>query len=92
VAHLYEAPPPPPPFRWSGLYIGGNVGGGWATATLTDNFTGANFDTDHSGFIGGGQLGFNYQIRNLILGAEWDFDWASLDETGRCGLRLRRIG
>jgi opacity protein-like surface antigen len=83
VAGLYEAPLPPPPLRWSGLYFGGNVGGGWATATLTDNFTGANFDTDHSGFIGGGQLGFNYQIRNLVLGVEWDFDWTSLDETGR---------
>jgi opacity protein-like surface antigen len=83
VTHLYEAPPPPPPFRWSGLYIGGNIGGAWVTGTFTDNFTDASFDTNHSGFIGGGQLGFNYQIRNLVLGVEWDFDWTSLDETGR---------
>ena len=83
MTHLYEAPPPSPPFRWSGLYIGGNIGGAWVTGTLTDNFTGASFDTDHSGFIGGGQIGFNYQIRNLVLGIEWDFDWTSLDETGR---------
>jgi outer membrane immunogenic protein len=68
VTHLYEAPPSPPPFRWSGLYIGGNIGSAWATGTLTDNLTGSSFETDRSGFIGGGQLGFNYQVRNLVLG------------------------
>ena len=40
------------------------------------------FDTDHSGFVGGGQLVSNYQVSNLVLGVEWDFDWTSLSETG----------
>jgi outer membrane autotransporter protein len=74
-------PPPPPPFTWAGFYIGGNIGGAWANGTFTDNFTGVSFDTDHSGFIGGGQLGFNVQIRNLVFGVEWDFDWTSISET-----------
>jgi outer membrane immunogenic protein len=75
-------PPPPPPFTWTGFYIGANIGGSWTYGTLTDNFTDVDFDTDHSGFIGGGQLGFNYQIRNLVLGVEWDIDWTSISETG----------
>jgi outer membrane immunogenic protein len=75
-------PPPPPPFTWTGFYVGGNIGGAWATSTLTDNLNGVSFDTDHSGFIGGGQVGFNYQTSNLVLGVEWDFDWTSIGETG----------
>jgi outer membrane immunogenic protein len=83
VKQTYEPPPPPPPpFTWTGFYIGGNVGGAWTNGTLTDNFTGSNFDTNHGGFIGGVQLGYNYQVRNLVVGIEWDFDWTSISETG----------
>jgi outer membrane immunogenic protein len=39
------------------------------------------FDTDQGGFIGGVQLGFNYQVRNLVIGVEWNFDWTSIGET-----------
>jgi outer membrane immunogenic protein len=83
VKQTYEPPPPPlpPPLTWSGFYIGGNIGGAWANGTLTDNYTGLDFDTDHSGFIGGVQIGYNYQIRNLVVGIEWDFDWTSIGET-----------
>jgi outer membrane immunogenic protein len=28
---LYKAPPPPPPvYNWTGFYVGGHIGGGWA--------------------------------------------------------------
>lgn len=82
VDQAYEPPPPPPaPFTWRGLYVGGNIGGAWAISTLSDNLTDQSFDTDHSGFIGGVQLGYNYQIRNLVFGVDWDFDWASIGET-----------
>jgi outer membrane immunogenic protein len=82
ASEAYVAPPPPPPFTWAGFYVGGNIGGAWATSTLTDDFTDTILDIDHSGFIGGGQLGFNYQIRNLVIGIEWNFDWTSISETG----------
>ncbi len=32
----YGKAPPPAGFDWSGLYVGGHVGGGWATNDLTD--------------------------------------------------------
>lgn len=76
------APPPPPVFNWSGFYIGANIGGAWTRDTLTDNLTGASLGTDNSGFIGGGQLGFNYQINNFVLGVEWDIDGTTLSKTG----------
>ena len=79
----YTPPPPPPPVaNWTGFYIGGNLGGAWARGSVNDSLFGLSASSDRSGFIGGGQLGVNYQFSNIVLGAEWDFDWTSLDATG----------
>jgi outer membrane immunogenic protein len=79
---VYKAPPPaPPPYNWTGFYIGANIGGAWSTGTITDTVTGASLSTDSSGFIGGGQVGFNYQISNWVLGVEWDMDGTTLRKT-----------
>src|SRR5258707_14537185 len=76
-------PPPPvvvPIYNWTGFYVGGNIGGAWRHGdNFTDTIFGVNFDDgDGRGvFIGGGQVGFNYQFFNgFVLGAEFDFDWA----------------
>ena len=74
-------PLPPPPFTWRGFYFGGNLGGAWTTGTLTDRLTEASFSTDHSGFISGVQIGYNFQVDNLVFGIEGDFDWTSLGDT-----------
>src|SRR5215467_1274222 len=61
------APPPiyvAPPFSWTGFYLGANIGGAWSQRNLTDK----------GAFIGGGQLGYNYQFGNFVLGIEADFD------------------
>jgi len=80
------APPPPqvympPPFTWTGFYLGGNFGGAWASTTLTDNLTGAGVTGNLGGWLGGGQLGFNYQVGSFVWGAEGTFDWSSLKST-----------
>jgi outer membrane immunogenic protein len=83
AADLYvKAKPPapmPPPFSWTGFYIGGNLGGAWANNNVTDTLTGVNFSTgtNNGVFVGGGQVGFNYQMSNIVWGVEADFDWAS---------------
>jgi len=74
-----KAPPAPfyapPPFTWTGFYIGGNVGGAWGQGTIVDNATGAHFGSGTVGaFAGGGQLGFNYQTGNVVWGVEGFFD------------------
>jgi len=76
-----KAPPAPAyvspsVFNWTGFYIGANIGGGWAGGNLTDTLTGANFGVGtQSAFIGGGQIGYNFQISpNVVLGVEWFMD------------------
>jgi outer membrane immunogenic protein len=77
------APPPyvppayvPPVFTWTGFYLGGNIGGAWAHRDVTDSFLGVNFNNGNNDgvFIGGGQLGYNWQVGYAVLGFEWDFD------------------
>ena len=59
----YRPPPLPLFYNWTGLYVGAHVGGGWADLGFGD--TG-------SGFIGGGQVGYNYQINQWVWGLEAD--------------------
>ena len=75
----------PPPYSWTGFYLGANVGGGWANGSLTDNFTGASLGSNSSGIVGGGQLGYNYQIGNVVLGGEWTIEGTSLDGSATVG-------
>ncbi len=66
-----------PVYSWTGFYIGGNVGWGWNSVSITDN-TGLNYSnsTNQGQFAGGGQVGFNYEFPGgFVLGAEADFDW-----------------
>src|SRR5579862_7004496 len=75
---IYKAPPAyvAPAFSWTGFYIGANMGAGWNQGNLNDSFGlfsgGAN---NNATFLGGGQVGANYQINNFVLGIEGDFDW-----------------
>ena len=65
-----------PPFSWTGFYIGGNVGGAWDRRELTDSLFGLSLSTPNAkgAFIGGGQLGFNYQLGSLVLGIEGELE------------------
>jgi outer membrane immunogenic protein len=72
-APVYEPPP------WTGFYLGGNIGGAWARRDVTDTFLGVNFNNGNNDgvFIGGGQLGFNWQVNNFVLGFEAEIDGAA---------------
>src|SRR5262252_6242383 len=70
-APVYKAPPPITMFSWTGIYVGGNLGGAWSQGNVTDALTGANFSGTSNGvFVGGGQVGANYQFSNLVIGIE----------------------
>src|SRR5215475_1972106 len=70
------SPPPyvppvyaPPPFSWTGFYVGGNIGGAWANRDVTDTFLGVNLNSGNNGvFIGGGQVGYNWQVGYAVFG------------------------
>ena len=106
---VYKGPPPPVPyFSWTGLYVGVHVGGGWGRKDWTDptNFFGvvpfpfSQGNRDHDGFIGGGQIGANYQLGPWVVGAEVDASGSGIDGYAVCSdvlifschTRVRSVG
>jgi outer membrane immunogenic protein len=76
----------PETFDWSGIYLGGNIGWGWATNDNDDPaivqflLVPATIQTVNSnGFLGGVQVGTNYQFGKLVVGAEGDWDWSHIN-------------
>ena len=72
---VYKAPPAgvlPVTYDWTGFYIGGHVGYGWADKTWQDSFGLFGVSQEANGFLGGLQGGFNYQIGQFVVGAEGD--------------------
>ncbi len=72
-----------PAYSWTGFYIGGNIGAGWNglsdTNTNLSDTLGSSFSAGtNAQFLGGGQVGVNYQFGNgIVIGAEAMFDWLS---------------
>lgn len=88
VAWGADLSPPfaPVPYSWTGLYIGGNVGYAAATDTETVSGGGGSGSTSIPGFVGGGQIGFNYQIGAIIAGFEADFDGSTTTKSTAAGI------
>jgi len=91
---LPQPPSLPLPFSWTGFYIGGNIGGAWAHGNdVTDSF-GRNFgNANNNGvFVGGGQVGANLQLSNIVIGVEGDFDWAANNNNSGNGVVVPGVG
>ena len=73
---------------WTGFYLGGNVGAGFANERLLDIFPTPDLALDGSpntaGWVGGLQLGYNYQYRWLVVGVEGTWDWAGVNSSFGC--------
>jgi outer membrane immunogenic protein len=91
-----EAPAPifvPPPFTWTGFYIGANVGGIWesgsrsltffnpSSAVWLSGYEPGGLGSGNAGVLGGGQAGYNWQSGAFVLGVETDFDGTSLSKS-----------
>jgi len=82
-----QAPPPPivyaPLFTWAGLYVGLNAGVGWAdSGEIAVNGPTAGSSSVLSGvgggdgrFVGGGQIGYNWQSGAIVYGLETDIQY-----------------
>jgi outer membrane immunogenic protein len=79
--HPPPPPPPPPAWSWAGYYAGVNLGYGWGSSNVTQDFisgatgavVGISTGTVHpDGVIGGGQVGYNWQFGNWVPGIEAD--------------------
>jgi len=85
-AHAAPPAPPvpaPPAASWAGWYVGLNAGVNWQLATNANILGKSNgtADTTATGFIGGGQIGYNWQDGNFVFGLEGDID--GLTGTGK---------
>lgn len=86
-----EAPSPAPvavpAFSWTGFYAGVNAGYAFSQSGDTQTtgtpaflgfaptFTPNSLPTNNGGFIGGGQIGYNYQMGSIVAGVETDLDF-----------------
>ena len=74
-------------YNWTGCYVGGNIGGKWARTGDVVNIAAATGPGGASAassldlgsatsdtFIGGGQIGCNWQSGHMVLGIEGDAD------------------
>ncbi|PVE21690.1 porin family protein [Microvirga sp. KLBC 81] len=68
-----------PVFTWTGFYAGVNAGYGWNTNDDDVVINGTAYEVDdEGGFVGGGQVGYNYQIGSFVLGLETDIQYADI--------------
>ncbi len=98
-----KAPPAAPaPWSWAGFYFGGNIGGKWADTSgsaFMGGATGFGITTPAGTlplsaattgtFMGGGQLGYNWQVGAVVFGLEADVDghdWSTTRTAAGTGL------
>jgi len=80
-------------FLWNGVYVGGFVGGAWATADWGSGAIALTLENGNvaslpvrlaqenvplTGFVGGGRVGVNYQAGAWVFGYEGDFAGTTL--------------
>ncbi|MBN9451861.1 MAG: porin family protein [Bosea sp.] len=69
----------PPVFSWTGFYLGANAGYGWGNVNAGSVWNGRTVSIGNTdGFVGGGQIGYNYQMGQFVLGLEADLQAADL--------------
>ena len=75
-------------FSWSGWYAGLHAGYTWGRTSYVDvlgynTIPGDNIRYNNDGFVGGGQLGFNWQSGMFVLGAEADVGYLGAEGSAR---------
>jgi outer membrane immunogenic protein len=86
-----KAPMVSPATNWSGFYAGVNIGYGWGSnnTALTDatppgdgtDILSQSLSGRSSGLVGGGQIGYNWQIGSLVTGLEADIQGSGIKGT-----------
>lgn len=77
-----------PECNWTGFYLGLHGGYGWGDSkTSSDDF---GFGTDEpsessesidpDGFVGGGQIGYNWQFNHFVLGLQAQGGWLDMSD------------
>jgi len=85
------------PMHWTGFHVGGQLGGGRSTDSWSDpfgptvnlfsgstNVAGFGDNIRATGPLGGGQVGFDWQLAHWVLGVAADGDWADIRGDNTC--------
>ncbi|UZE50041.1 outer membrane protein [Rhodopseudomonas sp. P2A-2r] len=77
---------PPAPANWSGSYVGGNFGSGYGRnrSSYAVGAYNEQFDLVPQGFLGGGQVGYNWQSGAWVAGVEADFQGSTQKDDKAC--------
>jgi outer membrane immunogenic protein len=72
-----------PMYDWSGFYVGAYGGGGFGNHNLNNalgpvGFANFTINYDSTGGIGGGEIGYNVQSGNIVVGVEADGFWSGI--------------
>src|SRR5262245_2159061 len=80
-APVYKAPQAV--YQWTGFYIGGQLGlgRGWTSWQFDGN---GKTDMHAAGLVGGGEVGFNYQVGQWVFGVEGDMNWTHIRAVAPC--------
>ena len=80
----------PATYDWTGFYLGANAGISWNNSGVDNNFDvdgdGINdlnnkIEGDQTAFTAGGIVGYNYQIDQIVLGVEADFNYLGFSDS-----------
>jgi len=86
IAPVYK-----PVFTWTGFYLGLNAGVGWGSSrsiiiTGPTAASGGVVSAGNNGqFVGGGQIGYNYQTGAWVLGVETDIQYVTTNKRASWG-------
>ena len=83
-APIYKAPTIPAVYNWAGFYVGAYLGADWGVTNLTFLDDGATTDPRFAGFLGGGEIGYNYQVGKWVFGLEGDLAWTNAHGARPC--------
>jgi outer membrane immunogenic protein len=75
-----------PVASWEGWYAGVHAGAAWQQTNASETaygFTDSNNTFAKTGFIGGGQIGYNWQHGNFVFGLEGDISGLSGKNSGQ---------
>ena len=82
-APAYKTPPARAAYNWTGFYIGAYLGADWGLTNWS--FADAGTTNPHfAGFVGGGEIGYNYQVGKWVFGLEGDAGWTNARGTSPC--------
>jgi outer membrane receptor protein involved in Fe transport/opacity protein-like surface antigen len=73
-------------YNWTGFYLGLNAGGAFGVNTVTASGGGGSASVKEPGFLGGAQVGANYQTGPVVWGFEADYDASTQNKSLPAGV------